>query len=316
MTHPKLTNSTFRYLIAGLKPLANIKVWGSIGIMGLVAFVLWQYSRHPEWVGNNQPPSGLREGEFEAEVGNNVDIGVTIQDLEANRLNSPGLSQSSDPNFLGQPLPSAQGENPISNNNPNNPSPSPSSDGNNPNLNQPSPSIKFQPLMPNVKDLGSLFPSLTPPKNSAKPIKLPDSAFDQTQTPQTTALEDAIKDVFSSESPSDLDLSPQNSQPPAVRSTQPNYPTTVTPPQNNPYLTQPNFPTQPSNNPYTYSSPQPYSQPYGNGRSPAPIPTSPPSSQFPNAYGNSNANGSTQNNQPQPQPNYGIQPPQVDAYGY
>ncbi|MDJ0662667.1 MAG: hypothetical protein QNJ42_24760 [Crocosphaera sp.] len=308
MTHPKPSNSSFRYLIAGLKPLANVKVWGSIGIMALVAFALWQYSRHPEWVGSNQTPSGISEGEFEGEVGNNVDIGVTVQDLEANRLNSPGFPPPSAPNVLRQPGRSPQVNQPILKNNPNNSPLSPSSDENNPDLNPSNPSIKFQPLMPNVKNLGSLFPSLTPSKNSAKPIELPDRAMEQNQTPQKTPLEDAIKDVFSSESSGNR--SPQNTKPPAGRGTQPNYPTTVTPPQNNPYL------TQPSNNPYTYSPPQPYSQPYGNGRSPAPIPTYPPSPQFPNAYGNGNPNAPTQNNQPRPQPNYVVQPAQVDEYGY
>ena len=91
MTHPKHSNSSFRYLIAGLKPLASVKVWGSVGIMALVAMVLWQYSLHPEWLGNDQGTASSIDGEFEGEVGNNVDIGVTIQDLEENRLDSSSI---------------------------------------------------------------------------------------------------------------------------------------------------------------------------------------------------------------------------------
>ncbi|MDJ0599409.1 MAG: hypothetical protein QNJ37_11275 [Crocosphaera sp.] len=322
MTHPKPSNSSFRYFVAGLKPLANAKIWGSIGIIALVTFALWQYSRHPEWVGSNQAPSPVNGGEFEAEVGNSVDIGVTVQDLEATRLNSQGFPVPSTPitpNSLDRPLSSPQGKNPTLKTNQNAPVPFPSLDKDNADLNQPSPSVKFEPLMPNVKNLGGLFPPLTPSKDSRKPIKLPDSELDRPPIPQDTPLGNAIDNVFSQESPSNV--SPQNNNQPlpsSVKPIRPTNPSSVTSPRSNPYPSQTNPSNQPFNNPYTYSPPQPYRQPYGNGRSPAPIPAYPPSPQFPNGYGNRNPNASTRNNQPQaqPQPNYGIQPPQVDQYGY
>ncbi|ACB53304.1 hypothetical protein cce_3956 [Crocosphaera subtropica ATCC 51142] len=305
MTYPKPSNSSFRYSIARLKPLANVKVWGSVGIMGLVILVLWQYSRHPEWLGNDQTTAPIT-GEFEGEIGNNVDIGVNVQDLEETRLNESELSPQGSElqrNPLDQPFPSAQGEQPIFDNNGNN------ADGNNPNLNQSNPSIDFQPLMPNVKNLDSLFPPLTPSKDSGKPIKLPDSQIDQGRIPQENALKNAMEEVFSENSSSinPSNLSPQENRQSTNKPTRPNYPISVTQPRNNSASTQ---------NPYTYSSPQPYSQPYGDGRAPAPIPTYPSSTQFPNSYNNGNSNYPTQNNQRPRQPNYGIQPPQVDEYGY
>ncbi|EAZ93742.1 hypothetical protein CY0110_18142 [Crocosphaera chwakensis CCY0110] len=294
-------------MMAGLKPLANLKVWGSVAIVGLVAFVLWQYSRHPEWLGNDTATSPI-EGEFEGEVGNNVDFGVTVQDLQENRFNSQG--------FPPQPsqVPPSSLEQPILENSGNPSVLPPSSDQQNPNLDQSNPSIEFQPLMPNVKDVGSLFPPLTPSKDSAKPIKLPDSALDASKTPQESPLKDAIEDVFSQES-SSIDPSPQgNKQPlsPRTRPARPNYSTSGTPSRSDSF-SNPSF-----NNPYTYSSPQPYTQPYGNGRSSAPVQVNPSSAQFPNAYGNGNSNVNTPNqtNQAQPQPNYGIQPPQINDYGY
>ncbi len=307
MTHPKPSKSSFRYLIAGLKPLASVKLWGSVAIVGLVSVVLWQYSRHPEWLGNDTATSPI-EGEFEGEVGNNVDVGVNIQDLQENRLNSQG--------FPPQPsqVPTSSLQEPIQENS-GNPSDLPlSPDEQNPNLNPSNPSIEFQPLMPNRKDLGSLFPPLTPSKDSGKPIKLPDSALDASKTPQESPLKDAIEDVFSQES-SSIDPSPEeNKQPrsPRTRSTRPNYPTSGTASRGN-SSSDPSF-----NNPYTYSPPQPYTQPYGSGRGPAPVPVNPSSTQFPNAYGNgnSNVNAPNQTNQAPPQPNYGIQPPQVNQYGY
>ncbi|WP_107666602.1 hypothetical protein [Cyanothece sp. BG0011] len=316
MTYPKPSNSSFRYLIAGLKPLASVKVWGSVAIMALVALVLWQYSRHPEWLGSGMPNSQI-EGEFEGEVGNNVDIGVTVQDLQENRLNSEGFPPQ--PSQLPidaaeQPFNPSPEQQPILGNTPNNSVLPPSADGNNSDLNQPNPPIEFQPLMPNVKNLGSLFPPLTPSKDAAKPIQLPDSALDRSQTPQENPLKDAINDVFSQES-AVITPSPQENKQPSSSRTRPtraNYPTSATPSRSN--MT----PNQPYNNPYTYSSPQPYNQPYGSGRGPDPIPTAPSSSQFPNAYGNGNfnVNNSGATNQTPPQPTYGIQAPQVNEYGY
>lgn len=311
MTHPKPSNSSSRYVTARFKPLANVKVWGSIAIIGLVGAVLWQYSRHPEWLGNDTVTSPI-DGEFEGEVGNNVDFGVTVQDLQEERLNSQG--------FPLQPseVPTSPLQQPILENNGNPSGLPPSPDEENPSLNQSNPSIEFQPLMPNVKNLGSLFPSLTPSKDSGKPIKLPDSELDASKIPEESALKNAIEDVFSQES-SSIDPSPsENKQPlsPRTRPTRPNYSIPQTPSRNN-SSSEPSF-----NNPYTYSSPQPYTQPYGSGRSPAPVPVAPSSTRLPNGNGNNNGNGNfnvnapNQTNQAPPQPNYGIQPPQVDQYGY
>ena len=333
MTHRKPSNPSFRYSIARLKPLANVKVWGSLGIMALLALVFWQYYHHPEWVGSDQLPGSTIDGEVEGEVGNSVDIGVTVQDLEQNRLNSGGVpvtpSQPETINSpLEQPFNTSPGNQPTLNNNQDNPLFPPSADGNNGELDQqPTPSIKFQPLMPNVKNLGSLFPPLKPSKNSSKPIKIPDSVQDSKQPPQNNALQNALDEVLPQESPS-LNPSPPSSQdnkqpsPNTNRFPQPNYPTPPTSGRNNPYpnqpYTPPNNPSQPfNNNPYTYTSPQPYSQPYGNGTAPPPVPAYPPSPQLPNTYGNANPNPNspTQTNQNQTTPNYGIQPPQVNQYG-
>ncbi|MDJ0730625.1 MAG: hypothetical protein QNJ33_11605 [Crocosphaera sp.] len=326
MTHSKPSNSSFRYLLARLKPLANVKVWGSLGIMALVAFVFWQYYHHPEWVGGEQVPASSVGGEFEGEVGNSVDIGVTVQDLEQNRLNSQGfplVPSQLENSSVGQSAKRSQRKR---RDNKNNPFLSPSTDGNNLEFNQPSPSIKFEPLMPNVKNLDSLFPSLTPSKNAGKPIKLPDSLQDTGRTPQGNALENALEEVFSQDLPSTnpSNLSPQNNNRPfpnSNRSRQPNYPTPATSGRSNPNsiqtYTQPNNPTQPFNNPHTYTSPQPYSKPYGDGRASAPVPAYPPSPQLPNTYRttNPNPNYPTPANQTPPTYNYGIQPPQVDEYG-
>lgn len=318
MTHPKPSNSSFRYLIAGLKPLANVKVWGSVGIMALVAFVFWQYYHHPEWVGSDQLPNEAIDEELEAEVGNSVDIGVTVQDLQQNRLNSQGLPVTPSPlenGFVDQPFnPSPEDIE----NNPNSPLLSPTADGENKDLNQPNSSIKFQPLMPNVKNLGSLFPPLTPSKNADQPVEIPETLQDKGKPTQDSALENALEDVFSQESPSiNPSNPPQNSNRPSAntnRSPQSNYPTTATQGTNNPYPNQPY--TQP-NYPYNYSSPQPHSRPYGNGVAPAPVPAYPSSNQVPNTYGNTNPNPnySSPANQNQPTYNYGMQPPQIDQYG-
>ncbi|MEL4893967.1 hypothetical protein [Crocosphaera sp. Alani8] len=317
MTHPKHSNSSLRYSIARLKPLINVKVWGSVGIMALVGFLLWQYHRHPEWVGDNQLPGSSIEGKFEGEVGNNLDIGVTLQDLEQNRLNnSEGVplppSQLND-DFLQSPSESLQGNQISSNNDLIFPS---SGDKDNPQLNpQPNPSVKFEPLMPNVKNLDSLFPPLKPDKNAGKPIQIPDYSEQSKQRPQNSVLQNAIEEVFSQESPSvepPAQPSRENKQPSpnTNRSPQPNFPTSG---RNNPYSGRPQTPP---NNPYTYSPTQPYNQPYGNGRPPAPIPAYPPSPQSGNPYnnGNPNFNYSNPSNQNQPAPNYGIQPPQVDGF--
>lgn len=304
MTYPKPSNSSFRYLLAGLKPLANVKVWGSVAIMALVAFVFWQYYQHPEWLGSDQLPS-VGDSEVEAEIGNSVDIGVTVQDLEQNRLRSQEPLQN--PN------------NPILRNNPESSLLPPSADGDNTELNQPNASIKFEPLMPNVKNLGSLFPPLTPSDNADKPIEIPDTLQNKGKSPQNNALENALEDVFSQESPSNL---PENNNRPATNRNpvpQSTYPTTIPPRPNNPYPTQPY--TQPytqSNPPYNYTPPQPYSRPYGNGVAPAPVPAYPPSNQLPNnTYGNINPNPNYANpgNRNRPTPNYGMQPPQVNQYG-
>ncbi len=304
MTHPKPSNSSFRYLIAGLKPLANVKVWGSVTIMALVAVVFWQYYHHPEWLGSDQLPTSTIDGEVEAEIGNSVDIGVTIQDLEENRLNSQGFSPVPSQlknGFVDQPFNPSKEDKSISKNNPKNSS------------------IKFEPLMPNVKNLGSLFPPLTPSKNADQPIQIPDTLREKGQKTQDSALENALEDVFSQESPSinPPNLSSQYNNRPSAntnRSQQSDYPTAPTQGRNNPYSTQPY--TQP-NYPYSYTSPQPYSRPYGNGTAPAPVRTYAPSTQVPNTYGNSNLNPnySTPTNQNQPTYNYGMQPPQVNQYG-
>ncbi len=322
MTHPKPSNSSFRYLIAGLKPLANVKVWGSVTIMALIAVVFWQYYHHPEWLGSDQLPTSTIDGEVEAEIGNSVDIGVTVQDLEQNRLNSQGFSQAPSQlknSFVDQPFNPSQGKKRSSENNLNNSLLFPSGDGDNSEFNQPKSSIKFEPLMPNVKNLGSLFPPLAPSKNADKPIEIPDTLREKGQQTQNSALENALEDVFSQESPSlnPPNLSSQDNNRPSLntnRSQQSDYPTLPTQGRNNPDYTQPY--TQP-NYPYSYTSPQPYSRPYGNGTAPAPVRVAPSSNQVPNAYGNSNLNPnySTPANQNQPTYNYGMQPPQVNQYG-
>lgn len=309
MTHPKHSNSSFRYLIARLKPLASVKLWGSLGIMALVAVALWQYSLHPEWLGNDPGTASSIDGEFEGEVGNNVDIGVTVQDLEQNRLNSQGV-----------PVVPPEVEN--------NPFLSPSVDGNNPELQQEQrPPIKFEPLMPNVKNLDSLFPPLQPSKNRNKPIEIPDDVENIGEYTENTALKNALEEVFSEDLPevNPSNTSPKNNQQPnnlnPNPSSQPNSQTAPNTVRNTPYFnqpyTQPKNSPQPFNNPYTYGTPQPYSQPYGNGTAPAPVPVSPPSAQSPNNYPtlNSNPNYPSAANQNQTTPNYGIQPPQVDQDG-
>lgn len=314
MTHPKHSNSSFRYLIAGLKPLASVKVWGSVGIMALVAMVLWQYSLHPEWLGNDQGTASSIDGEFEGEVGNNVDIGVTIQDLEENRLDSSSIPVAP-PELQNNPLDQLTPDT-----NQSNPFLSPSVDGNNPEMKQKqAPSIKFEPLMPSVKNLGSLFPPLQPSKNRSKPIEIPDDLENVEISPENPALENALQEVFSQDLPkvNPSNISPKNNQQPSPnrnRPAQPNYQTSPASGRNNPYFNQPQ--TQP-NNSYPYTSPQPYSQPYGNGSAPAPVPAYPPSVQSPNTYPtvNSNPNFPNTPNQNQPTENYGIQPPQVDQYG-
>ncbi|MGK7940767.1 MAG: hypothetical protein AB4062_11590 [Crocosphaera sp.] len=330
MTHPKPSNSSLRYFLAGLKPLANIKVWGSVGLIGLVALFLWQYSRHPEWLGADGPPNQTFDGEFEAEVGNNLDIGVTLQDAKKNNINPSGIPQNS--------LPTPQS--PL--NDPQNtkrPTPPMLSD---PFLDPPSvpkefknpkkqPSVGFQPLMPSFDDIGSLFPPLKPSKNASKPIKIPDTVL-EAPNPQANPLQEALDNLDSSPATLAAPSTSENNQPERipVRPAQPSYPTTTNPRGNtygNPTYPQPYNPSVPNNvpprpqTPYANNqpyNPQPYSYPYGNGVAPAPMPAYPSSQP---SYGERipNANNPTGGNQAPPANNYGIQPPQVDGnqgFGY
>ena len=325
MTHPKPSNSSLRYFLAGLKPLANIKVWGSVGLSALVAVFLWQYSRHPEWLGADGPPTQPFDGEFEAEVGNSLDIGVTLQDAKNNNINPSGMLQNSAPT-QGSPF-----DDPLKTEQPNPPLLS------DPFLNPPSvpkefknpkkkPSVGFQPLIPSFKELDSLFPPLKPSKNASKPIKIPDTVLEVPKS-QENPLKDALNNLDSSPTPQVAPSIPQNNQPNniPVRPAQPNYPTTTTNPRGNiygnPTYPQPYNASVPNNfgqtarPPYTNNqpyNPQPYSYPYGNGVAPAPRPAYPSSQP---SYGNTtpNPNNPTGGNQ-RPQPNnYGIQPPQVDG---
>ncbi|MDJ0508182.1 MAG: hypothetical protein QNJ64_02835 [Crocosphaera sp.] len=330
MTHPKPSHSSLRYFLAGLKPLANIKVWGSLGLMGLVAICLWQYSIHPEWLGADGLPSQSVDGEFEAEVGNNIDIGVT---LENDNLNPSGIPENSafpQGTPFDDPLETAQPETPILSDPLLDP-PSVPQEFANPNRRGKSPSLGFQPLIPSFKDLGSLFPPLQPSKNASRPIKIPDTVVETPQS-QENPLKDALDNLDTSPTSLRDPSTPQNSQPLGVpvRPVRPNYPAPITPRGNaypNSTYPQPNNPSvsndfgQTAQPPYVNSqpyNPQPYSNPYGNGVAPAPIPAY-PSSQPSFGERNPNANNQGEGNQRPQQNNYGIEPPQVDSnegFGY
>ena len=329
MTHPKPSNSSLRYFLAGLKPLGNLKVWGTLGLTGLVALGLWQYSRHPEWLGTDSPPPQVGGGEFEAEVGNNLDVGVTRQDLENNSLNPSRIPQTIAPSQdspFNNRLKSEQPQPPMLSDpflDPPSVPPEFNNKGRKGNKGQ-KPSVGFQPLIPSFKDLGSLFPPLTPSKNTSQPIKLPDKVVD-TPKPQGNPLKDALDGLESSPTPLVDPSTPQNNRPSGVpiRPVRPNYPTTTNPRGNtypNSTFPQPYNPSVPNNAPPTARPPyannqpynqQPYSYPYGNGTAPPPIPTYPSSQP---SYGNRNPNNPTVDNQRPQQNNYGIQPPQVSGW--
>ncbi|MGB5595687.1 MAG: hypothetical protein WBM32_18510 [Crocosphaera sp.] len=334
MTHPKPSQSSLRYFIAGLKPLGNFKVWCSLGVIGIVTLTLWQYYRHPEFLGEGDVPS-TNTRQLDGGVVNSNDLGVQPADFQDIPPNQPRFPTPSPKQPLNNPLRTTEAGNPILNDRLSNPLLPSSSAPKNSSTKQEKPSVGFKPLIPSFNDLGSLFPPLTPSKNASQPIKIPDSKPLNTARPTETPLSNALEDVFSQDSsPVDKwNVSPQNgnqSIPPTRRPGQPSYPTPSTTrsnynpninqpyqqPYNNPYA-RPYNNSVPNNSPQSYQQPynnQPYTNPYGNGTAPAPRPAYPPSSQFPNPNANVNPNYSNQPNQTRPQNNYGVQPPQVNRY--
>ncbi|MEA5509096.1 hypothetical protein VB715_04900 [Crocosphaera sp. UHCC 0190] len=340
MSQPKPSSSSFRYFVAGLKPLGRVNVWVPLGIVALVALSLWQYSRHPEWLIDNASDNF---GETGDEVGNNLDIGVNLQNLPATTDQIP-----LNPNSLNADTPQPPGELPLNNPlgvpnlqnsllpngsvDPLNPQPSAQTAPENSQRKQ---SPQFQPLIPNFKDLGSLFPSMSPSKSSSQPIKLPDLEPLKIGTNQDNPLKNALDDVFSQESPAlesnpspgsvgesipTLPRQPQRTfqTPSNVRRSSPTpapqpYTNSPAPSYNSPYSNPQSQPYQsPYNNPYSSSPPQPYSNPYGNGMAPAPIPAYPQPSQSGNGY--NQPNYPVQPYQAPQQNQYGMQAPQVDEY--
>lgn len=81
MTHPKPSQSSLRYFIAGLKPLGNFKVWCSLGVIGIVTLTLWQYYRHPEFLGEGDVPS-TNTRQLDGGVVNSNDLGVQPADFQ------------------------------------------------------------------------------------------------------------------------------------------------------------------------------------------------------------------------------------------
>ncbi|MEA5533619.1 hypothetical protein [Crocosphaera sp. XPORK-15E] len=347
MSQPKPPSSSFRYFIAGLKPLGKVTVLVPLGIVAVVALSFWQYSQHPEWL-IDSPSANF--GETGDEVGNNLDIGVNLQDLPATTDQLP-----LNPNALNPDSPQAPGELPLNNPvgvpnsenfltpngliNPLNQQPSEQTASENANPQQ---SQQFQPLIPSLKNLGSLFPSMSPSKSSSQPIKIPDLEPLKIGTNQDNALKNALDDVFSQQAPaSDSNPAPRSvgdSIPTLPRQPQPSFPTPSTirsseqpaapQPYRNPYANSPAPPYQtpynpsysnpqsqpyqsPYNNPYSVSPPQPYSNPYGNGMAPAPTPVYPQPSQPVNGY--NQPNYPFQPEQRPQQNRYGIQQPQVSG---
>lgn len=53
MDNFKNTPASMRYLGARLKPFRRPLFWGSIGLVGLIGFALYEYWQHPDWISGN-----------------------------------------------------------------------------------------------------------------------------------------------------------------------------------------------------------------------------------------------------------------------
>ncbi|MEM8779849.1 MAG: hypothetical protein AAGF26_13440 [Cyanobacteria bacterium P01_G01_bin.49] len=352
MIHRKLSSSSLRYFLAGLKPLGRPTVWGTIGIMALASLSIWQYFQHPEWLSGDIPIS--ETGELNDEVGNNLDVGVDLQDFEETPSEIPLT-----PNAFNESVPQSTGELPVENSETRS---SPLPDSLSEPLNSETTSNQnieettqqqfpqFQPLIPSFNNLNSLFPSISPTasnpsEEASKPIKLPDLQPLNLGTPENNPLKNALDKTFSKESPKTIEQNPelnetnsgkssperqsqQNSQrPPLAKKTVPSSPQqpgnnlsqgsgnqSYPQPYNNPYNSNQTN-AQSYNNPYDQSIIQPYNNPYGTGIAPTPIPVSPQSSQSSrNPNTNLNPDPYGQSRQRQRQNNYGIQEPQIDPF--
>ena len=269
MTQPKPSLSSFRYFLASLKPFGRPIVWGSIGIVALVSLSIWQYSQNPEWLGTGNLSSGNENAE--GEVGDNLDLGVNLQDLDPNLSETPLLADPLDPNFS---QPNGQSsfddlKNPLGElNNTTLPLPNglsalptqPNSEENAGNSNQQK-SPKFQPLIPSFKDLGSLFPPILPNNNTSEPIKTPEIPSTDQTAKQSNPLKEALENQQNQ--PSQESRNTVESNPNAAESPVEQQPQTTSPQPTAARNAPPSSPRQPYTNPYGGYGNQPYTNPYG-----------------------------------------------------
>ncbi len=294
MSSPKESSSVLRYILAGLKPLARMSLWIPVGVFGVITLSFWQYWTHPEWRGTSQGQTS----DIEGEVGNNLDIGVNLNDIKSN-LSSPSdlpkspsdttssfanpfLPSSSTPAATDTPNGVASTTTPSNTLYPVGKSPT------NPASGTQSQSFQiFPPLLPTVKNPGALFPSGWQNKSDRATSQSP--SVDASQNlPQVNPLQQALERTQSEQT----GVSAKN-------------PT----PSTNPYQT-PTAPTQPSlSYPNAYGnqpiSPQPI---YPNA-----VPVQPYQTTYPNSYGGQSV-PSQSPQVPNDANNYGIQTPQISDY--
>ncbi len=334
MSSPKQSSSSFRYFLAGLKPLGSLVFLAPIGIIAIVALALWQYGLHPEWLGTASPPGP----NIAPEGTNSPDNSLNDQNISGNSaIPTPKAPLSLEENNRDFPLPKSLGledpETPIAPRNLSELTPSPdSSNQQNTVPKQKLPQL-FQPLLPHVKNPNSLFPSLSTPGNASKPVTVPNLKPIEIAPVQENPLHKAMEQVSSPNSPNST-ISPYSapsgnpavnsapssinrpSQPPINRINQ--VPTQSQSPQvpmqstQRPYQAYPSYPNASVTPPKQPTQPG-YANPNVYGAPPAPIQPVQPIS--PNRYGT--PQGYNQPTQTPAQNNYGMQPsqlPQSDSF--
>jgi hypothetical protein len=84
-----------RYFKSRLRPFAQFKVWGSLGILALVGLSIWQYQKHPEWLSPTIEQPDV-SGDF---------LGDDLSDpLAESNLSAPEFDLGMESNSLQSPL--------------------------------------------------------------------------------------------------------------------------------------------------------------------------------------------------------------------
>ena len=103
-------SSTWRYLIARLKPATRPMFWVPFIIFSVGGISAWQYWQHPEWLNSSVDDSGLQTlSDVEREVSNvNPDDTLLGEDVDPNLIATPSFSnrqrrrQTTEPGLLEQ----------------------------------------------------------------------------------------------------------------------------------------------------------------------------------------------------------------------